>query len=517
MTHKFSSRHCHIDASFNAHYPCVRICRAVLAVAILLIMLTPSFGYAQSAPASRIEISGTWRGVLGTGAVKLHLVLTITRLDNGEYAGQLNSVDQGAVLPVDSITVQDRKLRFEVKSVAGIYEGVLSESGAEIKGTWVQARVPAQPLSFEHSETSPATANAPKPEAGPETRPFTFPLSVVVPIPPRAFKADGKMHLVYELHVVNMFQWSCTLTGVEIVSNDSAHRSLAKFAGSALEGMIERPGQTVPQKSKLEPGTQAVVFLWVTLDRAEDVPQMVRHQLRAKLGSYAEELTVETAPLAVGSGVAVIAPPLKGDHWASANGPSNISVHRRALIPIDGRAVIAQRFAIDWVRIGNDGNTHHGDPLDNKNYYAYGSEALAVADGIITEVKDGIPANVPNSRAGPITLENVGGNHVVLDIGNGNYAFYAHLQANSIRVKPGDKVRRGQVLGLVGNTGNSSEPHLHFHIANADSPLGAEGLPYAFPSFEIEGRGQGWKPTEAKGPEKHIMEMPLQNVVVRFP
>jgi murein DD-endopeptidase MepM/ murein hydrolase activator NlpD len=137
---------------------------------------------------------------------------------------------------------------------------------------------------------------------------------------------------------------------------------------------------------------------------------------------------------------------------------------------------------------------------------------------MVTEVKDGIPANVPNERAEPITLENVGGNHVVLDIGNGNYAFYAHLQANSLRVKLGDKVRRGQVLGLVGNTGNSSEPHLHFHISNATSPLGAEGLPYAFPSFEIEGRGQTWKPTETKGNvEKHIMEMPLQNVVVRFP
>ena len=86
------------------------------------------------------------------------------------------------------------------------------------------------------------------------------------------------------------------------------------------------------------------------------------------------------------------------------------------------------------------------------------------------EVKDGIPENVPgaNSRAVPITLETVGGNHVIIDIGGGHYAFYAHLKPGGIRVKLGDKVKRGQVIGLVGNTGNSTEPHLHFHISDGN-------------------------------------------------
>ncbi len=90
---------------------------------------------------------------------------------------------------------------------------------------------------------------------------------------------------------------------------------------------------------------------------------------------------------------------------------------------------------------------------------------------------------------------------------------------HSIRVKVGDRVHRGQVLGLVGNTGNSTEPHLHFHISNASSPLGSEGLPYYFRSFEVEGRAVGltWNPSTAKGaPEKHTMEIPLENDVVRF-
>ena len=84
-------------------------------------------------------------------------------------------------------------------------------------------------------------------------------------------------------------------------------------------------------------------------------------------------------------------------------------------------------------------------------------------------------------------------------------------------MKLGDKVRRGQVLGLVGNSGNSTEPHLHFHIENGNSPLGAEGLPYSLASFEVVGHGWGWKPTDASGPsETHKNEIPLENEVVNF-
>ena len=284
--------------------------------------------------------------------------------------------------------------------------------------------------------------------------------------------------------------------------------------------MIQRPGVSGTEKSKLAPGTEAVVDMWITVDSEKDVPATLRHRFSAKLGDYPEELSVETTTTPVHTGPVVITPPLGGDHWWAANGPSNTSGHRRALIPIDAHAVISQRFAIDWVKVGDDGKTYKGDPLDNKNYYAFGVNAYAVADGIVTEVKDGIPLNVPgeNSRAVPITLETVGGNHVIIDIGNGNFAFYAHLQPGSLRVKLGDKVRRGQIVGLVGNTGNSTEPHLHFHVSNANSPLGSEGLPYQLRSFEVEGKGPDWKPSDAKGaPETHTLEIPLENEIVKFP
>jgi murein DD-endopeptidase MepM/ murein hydrolase activator NlpD len=190
------------------------------------------------------------------------------------------------------------------------------------------------------------------------------------------------------------------------------------------------------------------------------------------------------------------------------------------MIPVEGGVHIAQRFAIDWVQLWPEGGTFKGDQLDNKNYRCYGTDALAVSDGLVVAVKDGIPENIPgaNSRAVPITLETVGGNHVIIDLGNGRYAFYAHLQPGKIPVKVGDKVRRGQTVGLVGNSGNSTEPHLHFHLSDANSPLGSDGLPYTFPSFEVQGKGWGWKPTGPNASaEKRLKEMPLENDVVRFP
>jgi murein DD-endopeptidase MepM/ murein hydrolase activator NlpD len=122
------------------------------------------------------------------------------------------------------------------------------------------------------------------------------------------------------------------------------------------------------------------------------------------------------------------------------------------------------------------------------------------------------------SRAVPITLETVGGNHVIIDIGGGYYAFYAHLKPGSIRVREGQRVKRGDVIGLVGNSGNSTEPHLHFHISDGNSPLGSEGVPYRLDSFELVGRCTGFGAGCTRdGGSTRKREIPLGGVLVRFP
>ncbi|MGH7829218.1 MAG: M23 family metallopeptidase, partial [Candidatus Binatia bacterium] len=100
-------------------------------------------------------------------------------------------------------------------------------------------------------------------------------------------------------------------------------------------------------------------------------------------------------------------------------------------------------------------------------------------------LKDGIPENTPQAKemAVPINLETIGGNYLVIDIGGGLYAFYAHLIPGSLKVKLGDTVEPGQVLAALGNTGNSSEPHLHFHLIDNANPLAGQGQPYALSRF----------------------------------
>jgi murein DD-endopeptidase len=343
-------------------------------------------------------------------------------------------------------------------------------------------------------------------------KPFTSPVDVVVPLAPTAFQADGKMHLAYELHITNFSGQSIVLASVEVLSGSGS--TLSRIEASDLAANVYSPGNRQASgmdKLNIGAGQMAVVYMWVTLESPSKVPTALEHKIAAKVGKYPEAITVECAHVAVDRDVPVIAAPLRGDNWLAGNGPANRSGHRRALIPIDGHAQIAQRFAIDWVRINPDGSTFTGDEKNNKNYRAYGSDALAVADGTVTEVKDGIPENIPgeNSRAVPITLETVGGNHVILDIGHGRYATYAHLQPGSLKVKLGDHVKRGQVLGLVGNSGNSTEPHLHFHVTNGNSPLGSEGIPYALESFDAK--------TKKDSPvTRHKLEIPTEDEIVTF-
>jgi murein DD-endopeptidase MepM/ murein hydrolase activator NlpD len=322
------------------------------------------------------------------------------------------------------------------------------------------------------------------------------------------------MHLVYEAHITNFVPLDVVLMRLDVLAGD---RTLASYTGTDFSSLISRPGTPAADRVTIGGGLRAVAYLWITLDSPNDVPAALAHRITVKAGKDSDEYTVTTAPIPVFKQVVSIHSPLKGDAWLAANGPANASGHRRALIPVGGGVHIAQRFAIDWLQLRPEGGSFTGDRLDNKNYRCYGSDVLAVADSTVATVKDGIPENVPgiNSRAVPITLETVGGNHVILDLGGGHFAFYAHLQPGKIRVKAGDRVKTGQVLAALGNTGNSTEPHLHFHIANLNSPLASEGIPYAL-DFDVLGKGSfAWKPTGV-APERRSQEMPLQNAVVRF-
>lgn len=467
---------------------------------------------------------GSWQGTLDVGGRQLRLALTVSKKPDGTYSGRIDSLDQSASFPLDVITVNGDSVHLEVKTVEAFFDGKLNTDGSELTGQFSQGGAQF-PLTFKRSSSAtPASTPAASPQTSPTppVRPIDVPVDVTVPTPPQVFRGGGKTHLVYELHVTNFSRNPLVFTKLEVATPENT-TPLGAYSGDELGGRVARPGvaaTTTEEKLKMGPGLRFITHVWLTFDGPAAAPKLIQHRLSFKVGDYPEELSVISAPVTVTNSPLVISPPLKGSEWLAGNGPSNTSGHRRALVPISGGAHIAQRFAIDFVQLNPDGRTFTGDEKNNKSYRCYGVEALAVADGIVVATKDGIPENIPGatSRAVPITLETVGGNHVILDLGNGRFAFYAHLQPGSLRVKKGDKVRRGQVVGLVGNSGNSTEPHLHFHISNANSPLGSEGLPYAFPSFEVEGKGWGWKPTSPPAPvEKRQNEMPVELEVVRFP
>jgi murein DD-endopeptidase len=360
--------------------------------------------------------------------------------------------------------------------------------------------------------------------------PSGIPVDLVVPYAPRPVNAEGNRHLVYELHITNFGRADLILERIDVLSA-RGDTVLATYGGDSLSGVLSRPGMAaVADKRIVGPGLRAVAFLDAVTLAAAPTARGLRHRLtfapvappNAPLQSI-----VEGGDVAVSStGSIVLGPPLTGSGWLALNALSNESSHRRTLLAIDGRAQIAQRFAIDWTRVAPDGQVFHDDPSKNANWSPYGADVLAVGDGRVVEVQDGIPENDPTSaaKAVPITLTTVGGNYVILDLGRGRYAFYAHLQPGSLCVRPGDQVRRGQVLAKLGNSGQSDAPHLHLHIADAPTPLAAEGIPMVFDRFAIQGHvtsrrvltdGTGWKPTAQI--QAVFNEMPVENAVIAFP
>lgn len=458
---------------------------------------------------SDADLQGRWEGTLGG---KLRVVVELSRAGDGLWLGRLTSLDQGnAAFSLSDIKVSGGAIAFAVPEVRGTYQGKVDAAGKELAGTWSQG--PPQPLKLRKVDAAPA-ATAAQPASPPrpaESWPFGTPLVINVPTPPTAVAGGGRSHLAYEIHLTNFSGGPIDLRRVDVrdAQASSSAQPLLRLEGSALIAAMQpvgvRAGPGLADLRTLAPGGRVVLYVWVILDAGASTPQTLRHRITTS-GREFDAGTVALRTVKPPS----LGPPLKGAAWFAGNGPDNTSGHRRALIPVDGRATIAQRFAIDWLKIGPDGRTFKGKAEDNRSYHAYGAELLAVVDGEIVAVHDGIPENVPGpaSRAVPITLETVGGNYVVLALGGDQYAVYAHLQPGSLRVKVGDRVKRGQVLGLLGNSGNSTEPHLHFHVCDGPTPLTSEGLPYVLDSFDVyDSAGKATPRSD---------ELPLLNAVVGF-
>jgi peptidase M23-like protein len=355
-------------------------------------------------------------------------------------------------------------------------------------------------------------------QARSETSPWPLQLEMRVPLAPSAFLSDGRSFLAYELYLTNYTSNLVALSRVEVLDADtSSDQPIASFEGERLDKMLQSIG-TQPSAGgganahQVLPGASIVVFMWASFEPGAHVPGHLRHRV------VTADATAEGAVIGTHhTELKVLRSPLQGSNWLASDAPSNDqdNHHRRGISIFDGNALISRRYAIDWMQVEN-GASFSGDERDKRSYYAYGKPVLAVADAAVVVAKDGLPDNVPGHNtpghegfhpAVAITMDTVGGNTVTLDLGNGQFAHYFHLQPGSLRVKLGDKVRRGQVLALIGNSGDSREPHLHFEVATSSKPSAGDGLPYLIDRYSVK---------SAKGWQSRTRELPLKDMLIDF-
>lgn len=306
---------------------------------------------------------------------------------------------------------------------------------------------------------------------------------------PRWFEdSNGRTHIAYELTLTNGFPVPLKVTSVG-VRDVERQRTITTLSGPELTASMTlmasptEPATTVPGS-----GVGVVWFDIVMPDRR--LPRLIRHTLTVAVppglpvpstitdrGGFA---SVDSRP------PVVLGPPLRGPGWVAV-GSCCDGPHRRSIQPVNGALHLGQRFAIDWNGVDADNRFVVGDPDLNPSWTFYGKPVIAVADAGVVAAVDRFPDQVPNHPR-PVNLQQADGNHVILDLGDGRYAFYAHLKPGSVRVERGDRVRRGELIGQLGNSGSSTGPHLHFQVMDSPSPLASDGLPFVFDRFRFTGR-----------------------------
>jgi murein DD-endopeptidase MepM/ murein hydrolase activator NlpD len=343
---------------------------------------------------------------------------------------------------------------------------------------------------------------------------------------PAEVVALGRVHIVYELHTTNFGTAAVSLEQLEVLGGDAV---LASWTGPQLwqrTVVIGQPPAPPGAARALAPGARGVTYAWLSLPPGQRAPVALSHRLTVSQADTTRD-TVTSRAIAIAPQGAALVAPVAGGPWVAVRGPSNSSPHRLALVTADGRVRIPQRFAVDWARLGDDGLLFRGDGKDIADWYGFDEPVQAVAGGVVALVRDG-QNDHPALGAPPPAIMEAGdatGNVVVLDIGNGRFATYAHLKSGSVRVSEGDRVVEGQVIAQIGNSGNTLGPHLHFQISDAREPLAGEGLPFAFQHFNLLGRvaafpallsGTPWSPSASETARTVTSEMPLDNMVVRL-
>jgi len=343
------------------------------------------------------------------------------------------------------------------------------------------------------------------------------------------FASDGYVHLDYELWLMNFSSAGALVKQVKIIGDGRVLQTLdaADIARQLQPAGLRTSRGTMPS------GTLSLLFIDVILPAGVAIPHRLSHEVEAHFDAAPpghQDLTVTLDGTGVNRRrVAVIGPPLHGDNYISADSCCGSSRHRRASLPVDGAVWLAQRFAVDWEQLNAENRIHAGSKEALTSYTIYGRPVFAVAAGTVVEAINDQLDQPPGSYPVGLSLDQIDGNSVILDIGGGNYVLYAHMQRGSVRVKVGESVTRGEVIGLVGNSGNTIAPHLHFQLMSGPQSVASDGLPYEIDSYYITALSPGTEKfdyAEANGtplvvtaltPSRHVRAaLPLDQLIISF-
>jgi hypothetical protein len=352
---------------------------------------------------------------------------------------------------------------------------------------------------------------------------FPVPLEIHALSDPQLLTVDASNVVVYELVIANPTREAISILELEVRGTTGGYTN--SFDGMQLRELAQRippvldPAQLGHEEGMLTltPGERFMIYLWIELPEGVAVPAGMAHRFVVVGNPHPLVLTGPTLELDLES--IVIDPPVRGGRWLVDSGLANDTDHRRWYSVVGGLH-IPQKFGADFLKLDADGRNAANDSLSLKSFYAYGEPLYAVADGTAVAVRDGLPDQQVGGRRKGIDWNTVAGNHVFLEIGPERYALYAHLAAGSIEVSPGDRVRRGDRIGRIGNSGNSKTPHLHFHIQRSPQLNEASGAPFLFRTYELLQQDYRFQPEQRPLADEGVIRedsLPAYRQVVRFP
>lgn len=350
--------------------------------------------------------------------------------------------------------------------------------------------------------------SAPKTVGDPDSV-FPNALGVLPATLPRTIRSFGALHLEYELLVTNQGQSPVVIRGVEAINQNG--KQLASLGENEVAARLESE-----EAGRVKPGELAVLIMSVSGEDAKDL-KSITHRFRVSTdGAPGRAFNVMGGTVHVSREArADFGAPVRGGSWVVLGPLDPRLPGRRTSVDIDGFSVFPQRFEMSLSKMADAEGTSSGSGAQNADYAAFGEAVYAMADGRVLQVVNGISDHTP----GRPDSTNPDGNFALMEVGD-EYLVYAGLQKGSIALKPGDPIKRGDLVGRIGNSGSSAEPELRIRLITAPDPMRATGLEFGFQSFEWLGWLKGADALRRKFPDAEPgtrrRETPPSGSIVRF-